>query len=58
MVLTKRNGGCGPGHFLVSLRKRIDPEINYTVYDFTQKYVDMANDHFKGSAKFYQGEVV
>ncbi|ALE38961.1 class I SAM-dependent methyltransferase [Leptospira interrogans] len=49
--------GCGPGHFLVSLRKRIDSEIDYTGYDFTQKYVDMANDHFKGSAKFYQGEV-
>nr|WP_235592607.1 hypothetical protein [Leptospira interrogans] len=46
------------GHFLVSLRKRIDSEIDYTGYDFTRKYVDMANDCFKGTAKFYQGEGV
>ena len=40
--------GCGAGHYLTSLLKRIDPKINYTGYDATRQYIDLAKKAHPG----------
>jgi ubiquinone/menaquinone biosynthesis C-methylase UbiE len=49
--------GCGAGHYLVSLRKIVDPSIDYTGLDPTVYYLDLARKAFGNTAKFIQGGV-
>jgi ubiquinone/menaquinone biosynthesis C-methylase UbiE len=39
--------GCGAGHYLRSLRERIDKNINYTGVDITEYYIVKAKEVFK-----------
>ena len=41
--------GCGPGHFSETISKDID----YIGFDTDQNYIDYANKHFGGSARFF-----
>jgi ubiquinone/menaquinone biosynthesis C-methylase UbiE len=49
--------GCGAGHYLVSLRKIVDPNISYTGLDPTKYYLDLAEKAFGESATFKQGGI-
>jgi ubiquinone/menaquinone biosynthesis C-methylase UbiE len=49
--------GCGAGHYLRSLRNRIDADIDYTGVDATRSYVELANKAFGGTAKFMVGDI-
>ncbi len=40
--------GCGAGHYLKSLRERVDPKINYTGADATENYLELARKAFPG----------
>ena len=40
--------GCGAGHYLRSLRERVDPSINYTGADATEYYLSLARKAFPG----------
>lgn len=42
--------GCGAGHYLVSLRKQLDVNFEYTGIDQTQEYIDYARRAFSDSA--------
>lgn len=48
--------GCGAGHYLRSLMKRVDPNINYTGYDATEYYVELASKAFP-EHEFTQGDI-
>jgi ubiquinone/menaquinone biosynthesis C-methylase UbiE len=48
--------GCGGGHYLRSLRTRLDPEISYTGVDATESYIRMAKEAFPG-VLFQVGDV-
>lgn len=50
--------GCGPAHYLYSLRKRLDENIDYTGIDATQQYLELAKDTFGQSAEFILGDVL
>jgi len=49
--------GCGAGHYLRSLRERVDKEINYTGVDFSPGYIKLAQKAFGSSAKFAVGSI-
>lgn len=49
--------GCGAGHYLVSLRNIVDPNIDYTGVDPTPYYLDLAKKAFGDTAKFKLGGV-
>ena len=49
--------GCGAGHYLVSLRKLVDPNIDYTGVDPTAYYLELGEKAFGKTAKFIQGGV-
>ena len=49
--------GCGAAHYLVSLRKIVDPNIDYTGVDPTEYYLNLAKKAFGDTAKFKQGGV-
>src|SRR3989338_233108 len=49
--------GCGAGHYLLSLRKRLDPKISYTGLDATAYYVSLAQKAFPGVG-FVQGDIL
>jgi ubiquinone/menaquinone biosynthesis C-methylase UbiE len=38
--------GCGAGHYLRSLMNRVDPNINYTGFDATPYYIELAKKAF------------
>lgn len=38
--------GCGAGHYLRSLRRRLDPEIDYTGVDLTVEFLAMGRNAF------------
>ena len=50
--------GCGGGHYLRSLRQRIDPEIDYTGIDATAYYIQCAQQAFPEIADhFHIGDI-
>ncbi len=50
--------GCGPGHYLRSLRSRLDEGIDYTGMDATEAYVDLAKRAFPDQEeKFRVGDI-
>jgi ubiquinone/menaquinone biosynthesis C-methylase UbiE len=54
--LTIADIGCGGGHYLHSLRRRLDPEINYTGVDATESYVRIAQEAFP-EVPVYLGDI-
>lgn len=49
--------GCGTGHYLRSLREKVDKNINYTGVDFSPSYIKLAQKAYKDSAKFVVGSI-
>lgn len=49
--------GCGAGHYLRSLREKVDKNINYTGVDFSPNYIKLAQKAFKNTAKFKVGAI-
>jgi ubiquinone/menaquinone biosynthesis C-methylase UbiE len=54
--MTLADIGCGGGHYLRSLRTRLDPDISYTGVDATESYIRMAEEAFPG-VPFQVGDV-
>jgi SAM-dependent methyltransferase len=54
--MTLADIGCGGGHYLYSLRRRLDPDINYTGVDATESYVHMAREAFP-EVPVYLGDI-
>lgn len=54
--MTLADIGCGGGHYLHSLRQRLDPAINYTGVDATDRYVRMAREAFP-EVPFFVGDI-
>lgn len=48
--------GCGAGHYLRSLRQRIDPEIDYSGVDLTGHYIELARQAFPDVNTFAVGD--
>jgi SAM-dependent methyltransferase len=49
--------GCGTGHYLRSLRERLDPNVAYTGIDATKPYIAIARQSFPGVA-FFLGDIL
>ena len=49
--------GCGAGHYLRSLRKRLDKDIDYTGIDARDYYIALAKKAFPQNAKFQLGDI-
>ena len=49
--------GCGAGHYLRSIRLRIDEDIDYTGVDATEYYVNLARTAFADAARFLRGDI-
>ncbi|MFC1931522.1 class I SAM-dependent methyltransferase [Chloroflexota bacterium] len=49
--------GCGAGHYLRSLRLRIDENIDYTGVDATEYYVELARKAFGDASRFLCGDI-
>lgn len=49
--------GCGGGHFLRSLRDRIDEDIDYLGVDRTKRYIDYARKAFRHDELFRVGDI-
>ena len=49
--------GCGAGHYLRSLRQRLDHNINYTGVDATKYYLSLAKKAFPANAEFKLGDI-
>lgn len=49
--------GCGAGHYLRTLRARVDKKINYTGIDFSPSYIRLAKKAFKNQARFAVGSI-
>ena len=54
--MTLADIGCGGGHYLRSLRARLDPAINYTGVDATEDYIRMAQEAFP-EVSFQVGDI-
>lgn len=50
--------GCGAGHYLRSLRSRLDKDIDYTGLDSTEYYVQLAKKAFGENQKFFVGDIL
>ena len=50
--------GCGAGHYLRSLRKRLDNDIDYTGFDATDHYIALAKKAFPQNANFKLGDIL
>ena len=48
--------GCGAGHYLRSLRKRVDPDIDYSGIDLTEHYIELAHKAFPDVNSFEVGD--
>jgi ubiquinone/menaquinone biosynthesis C-methylase UbiE len=48
--------GCGSGHYLRSLRKRLDPAVDYTGIDTNEHYIHLAQKAFPGESRFFVGD--
>ncbi len=51
------DAGCAAGHYLTSLKKRIDPNIDYTGIDATAYYITLAKKAFPGEQRFFVGDI-
>jgi len=49
--------GCGAGHYLRSLRNRLDRDVIYTGVDATEQYLDLARKAFPVNAEFKLGDI-
>ncbi len=49
--------GCGAGHYLRTLRARLDPEIDYLGVDATAAYVDLAREAYGEPERFEVGDI-
>lgn len=49
--------GCGAGHYLFSLRKRLDKNVNYVGVDSTEYYVKLARKAFGVNSTFIKGSI-
>lgn len=49
--------GCGAGHYLSSLRKRLDKNINYIGVDSTEYYIKLARKAFGADITFVRGSI-
>ena len=49
--------GCGAGHYLRSLRIRLDKDIDYTGLDDTAPYIELAKKAFGQGPKFLKGDI-
>lgn len=49
--------GCGAGHYLRSLRLRIDENMDYTGVDATEYYVELARKAFGNASRFLYGNI-
>ncbi len=51
--------GCGAGHYLVSLRRELGPELDYTGADATEQYLELAKKAFAHdtNARFQQADI-
>ncbi len=49
--------GCGAGHYLRSLRSRLDKNINYTGLDQTKYSIALAKRAFGKTAEFFTGDI-
>lgn len=49
--------GCAAGHYLRSLRTRLDGKIDYTGFDATPHYIDLARKAFPTGADFKVGDI-
>lgn len=54
--MTLADIGCGGGHYLRSLRTRLDPAITYTGVDATPAYIQMAREAFP-EVPFHVGDI-
>ena len=50
--------GCGPGHYLLSLRNIVDPAIDYTGVDIAPYYLELARKAFGDPVKFVEGNIM
>jgi ubiquinone/menaquinone biosynthesis C-methylase UbiE len=50
--------GCGPGHYLRSLRLRVDKHIDYTGVDATKYYIQLAKKAFGKKPGFFVGDIL
>jgi|SRR6267142_433208 len=55
--MTVLDVGCAAGHYLRSLRTRVDEDIVYTGVDATENYIDLAKKAFPTSAQFKVGDI-
>lgn len=55
--MTLLDVGCGPGHYLLSLRTRLDEDIDYTGVDATEYYIELARKAFPTKARFEVGDI-
>ncbi len=51
------DAGCGCGHYLPSLRRRVDPAIDYHGVDATPHFVELARRAFPGEERFDVADV-
>lgn len=49
--------GCGVGHYLRTLRKEIDMNIDYLGVDITEKRIQLAKKAFKDEVEFRVGDI-
>lgn len=49
--------GCGAGHYLRSLRSRLDENIDYIGLDSTEYFVELAKKAFGPNEKFLKGDI-
>lgn len=49
--------GCGAGHYLRSLRLRVDENIYYTGVDATEYYIELAHKAFGDASRFLCGDI-
>lgn len=49
--------GCGAGHYLRGLKKRIDPKIDYFGMDATEYYITLAKKVFSSKNQFLVGDI-
>lgn len=50
--------GCGGGHYLRSLRERVDPDIAYTGVDATAGYIELARKAYGDRSLFQVGDAL
>ena len=54
--MTVLDVGCGCGHYLLSLRNRLDEAVDYRGVDKTPYYVELARQAFPGEDRFQVAE--